>query len=162
LAEDRRFHEGTVNVGKYDSLKTRLYEVLFDLSELEERIKARRYKKADESFAHFAKVQQGIHGLIDGLHCLSVEGFGELWNSGEDSKIDADSTAEVIELLDKLTKGWAKSQSPDEGTSSMTFENKGFGEVTKRLIGKRKDALDALAKQDAESDRDSAERKGTD
>jgi len=93
-------------VGKYNSLKTRLYEVLFDLSELEERIEVRRHKNADVSSAHFAKVQQGIHGLMEGLHCLSVEVFGVLWNSSEDSKIDADSTAEVIELLNKLTKGW--------------------------------------------------------
>jgi len=137
-------------VGKYDSLRTRLFEVLFDLSELGERIEARKPQSADESFAHFAKVQQGVRDIMEGLFCLTVETMGEPWNSDRDSKIDADSTAEVIELLNKLTKGWAKSQSPDNGTSSMTFENKGFGEVTKRLIEKRKGALDALAKHDAE------------
>jgi len=93
-------------MNKYDGLKTRLDEALYDLDELRKRIWARQYNNAGLSFAHLADTERCIFQIAGALHVLRSQVMKEWWDSNKDSDIDADSTAEVIELLDKLTKGW--------------------------------------------------------
>lgn len=144
--EKKDAKDGRRKMSEYDGARLPIRALQSELGELMDRLMARVDTNADRDDSLF-RAWGGLYSLRDAIYEL---GF------------IADSVADIAELLDKLSRAWAKSESPDEGTSSMTFENEGFGEVTKRLIEKRKDALDALAKHDAESDRDSAERNGTD
>jgi len=102
---------------------------------------------------------RALDNVVAALYALCNLAVGYTGTDGDRiiyGEIDTASRTEIAELLDKISRAWAKSEAPDGGTSSMSFESKRFDQVTKRLIENRKDALDALAKQDAErQDQDS-------